>query len=436
MNCGLLRLRCRVQHYPWGDTDFIPALLGTDNPEREPHAELWMGAHPDLPAEADADGKWVPLDELIAASPDEILGPTVAREFEGRLPYLFKVLSAKAPLSIQAHPSEDAAREGFARENAAGVPLTAWDRNYRDDNHKPELIAAITDFYGLRGFRPLTEIARVLREVPEFRELMPGFEPEPECLRSLYERFMSLPQAEVDSILDPLVRRLREAEARVPFTRDQPEYWLLKADREHSKDGHRERGLLSVYLLNLVHLQPGEAMYLPAGVLHAYLEGSGVEIMANSNNVLRGGLTPKHVDVPELLAILKFEGGPAEILRPAIMPNGGEWRYETPAREFELRRVEIDNRQPHRNSADHSAEIVILVVAQQDARVTAESGSRSLQLRRGDVFLSPFGNPYTVKAGNPATLYKATVPTASPYPIPGRRDRRHGTLSPMARFSA
>jgi mannose-6-phosphate isomerase class I len=436
MNCGLLRLRCRVQHYPWGDTDFIPALLGTDNPEREPHAELWMGAHPDLPAEADADGKWVPLDELIAASPDEILGPTVAREFEGRLPYLFKVLSAKAPLSIQAHPSEDAAREGFARENAAGVPLTAWDRNYRDDNHKPELIAAITDFYGLRGFRPLTEIARVLREVPEFRELMPGFEPEPECLRSLYERFMSLPQAEVDSILDPLVRRFREAEARVPFTRDQPEYWLLKADREHSKDGHRERGLLSVYLLNLVHLQPGEAMYLPAGVLHAYLEGSGVEIMANSNNVLRGGLTPKHVDVPELLAILKFEGGPAEILRPAIMPNGGEWRYETPAREFELRRVEIDNRQPHRNSADHSAEIVILVVAQQDARVTAESGSRSLQLRRGDVFLAPFGNPYTVKAGNPATLYKATVPTASPYPIPGRRDRRHGTLSPMARFSA
>jgi mannose-6-phosphate isomerase class I len=424
MNCGLLRLRCRVQHYPWGDTDFIPALLGTDNPEREPHAELWMGAHPDLPAEADADGKWVPLDELIAASPDEILGPAVAREFEGRLPYLFKVLSAKAPLSIQAHPSEDAAREGFARENAAGVPLTAWDRNYRDDNHKPELIAAITDFYGLRGFRPLTEIARVLREVPEFRELMP------------YERFMSLPQAEVDSILDPLVRRLREAEARVPFTRDQPEYWLLKADREHSKDGHRERGLLSVYLLNLVHLQPGEAMYLPAGVLHAYLEGSGVEIMANSNNVLRGGLTPKHVDVPELLAILKFEGGPAEILRPAIMPNGGEWRYETPAREFELRRVEIDNRQPHRNSADHSAEIVILVVAQQDARVTAESGSRSLQLRRGDVFLAPFGNPYTVKAGNPATLYKATVPTASPYPIPGRRDRRHGTLSPMARFSA
>jgi mannose-6-phosphate isomerase class I len=436
MNCGLLRLRCRVQHYPWGDTDFIPALLGTDNPEREPHAELWMGAHPDLPAEADADGKWVPLDELIAASPDEILGPAVAREFEGRLPYLFKVLSAKAPLSIQAHPSEDAAREGFARENAAGVPLTAWDRNYRDDNHKPELIAAITDFYGLRGFRPLTEIARVLREVPEFRELMPGFEPEPECLKSLYERFMSLPQAEVDSILDPLVRRLREAEARVPFTRDQPEYWLLKADREHSKDGHRERGLLSVYLLNLVHLQPGEAMYLPAGVLHAYLEGSGVEIMANSNNVLRGGLTPKHVDVSELLAILKFEGGPAEILRPAIMPNGGEWRYETPAREFELRRVEIDNRQPHRNSADHSAEIVILVVAQQDARVTAESGSRSLQLRRGDVFLAPFGNPYTVKAGNPATLYKATVPTASPYPIPGRRDRRHGTLSPMARFSA
>jgi mannose-6-phosphate isomerase class I len=319
MKYGLLRLRCGVQHYDWGDTDFIPALLGIDNPEREPYAELWMGAHPDLPAEAEADGKWVPLNELIDASPDEVLGPAVTREFEGRLPYLFKVLSAKAPLSIQAHPSKDAAKEGFARENAAGVPLTARHRNYRDDNHKPELITALTDFYGLRGFRPLPEIARVLQQAPEFRELMPDFEPTPECVKTLYEKFMSLPQAEVDSVFDPLVRRLKEADAKRPFTRDELEYWVLKADRDYPTDGHRDRGLLSIYLLNLVHLQPGEAMYLPAGILHAYLEGSGMEIMANSNNVLRGGLTPKHADVPELLATLTFEGASAEILRPALL---------------------------------------------------------------------------------------------------------------------
>ena len=414
MSSGLVRLRCRVQHYGWGDSDFIPALLGIDNPEHEPHAELWMGAHPDLPAEAEVGGRWVPLDELIAASPEEILGPAVAREFEGRLPYLFKVLSAKAPLSIQAHPSKDAAREGFARENAAGIPPTARDRNYRDDNHKPELIAALTDLYGLRGFRPLEEIARVLHQVPELCELMPGFEPTPACLEVLFERFMSLPQAAVDSILDPLVRRLAKAEATRAFTRDQPEHWVLKADGEYFAGGHRDRGLLSIFLLNLVHLRPGEAMFLPAGILHAYLEGSGMEIMANSNNVLRGGLTPKHVDVPELLAILRFEGEPAEVLRPTPMPGSREWKYQTPASEFELRRLEIDASRPHENGADHSAEIVILVAAEESARVTAESGGRSLELRRGNVLLASFGTPYTISADSAATFYKATVPAASP----------------------
>ena len=414
MNHDLLRLRCHVQHYAWGDTDFIPALLGIDNPQREPYAELWMGAHSDLPAEADADGKWVPLNALIEASPEEVLGPAVTREFEGRLPYLLKVLSAKAPLSIQAHPSKNVAQEGFARENAAGVPLTARHRNYRDDNHKPELLTALTDFYGLRGFRPLREIARVLQQTPEFRTLMPGFEPTAACLKALYEKFMSLPQAEVDSILDPLVQRLKEADAKRPFTREELEYWVLKADRDYSTDGHRDRGLLSIYLLNLVHLRPGEAIYLPAGILHAYLEGSGMEIMASSNNVLRGGLTPKHVDVPELLATLTFEGGSAEIVRPAPIPDSREWRYATPAGEFELSRLEIGAGQPHENTAAHSAEIVILVAAEDDARVTVKSGDRSLELRRGDVFLAPFGTAYTVSAAGSATLYKATVPTACP----------------------
>jgi mannose-6-phosphate isomerase class I len=414
MNYGLSKLRCRVQHYEWGDTDFIPALLRIENPEHKPCAELWMGAHPDLPAEAELDGEWVPLDQLIDASPEEILGPAVAREFEGRLPYLLKVLSAKSPLSIQAHPSKEAAREGFARENAAGIPLTASNRSYRDANHKPELIAALTDFYALRGFRPLPEIARFLRQAPELGELMSGFDPTAASLKALYERFMRLPQGEVDAILDSLVRRLEEADAKRPFHRDEPEYWVLRADRDHSRDGHRDPGLFSIFLLNLVHLHPGEAIYLPAGILHSYLEGSGIEIMANSNNVLRGGLTPKHVDVPELLATLRFEGGPAEILHPAPIPGRREWRYETPASEFELRRQEITAGEPHQSSADHSAEIAILVAAQEGARVTVESRDRSLELRRGDVFLAWFGTPYTLTAAAPATLYKATVPSASP----------------------
>jgi mannose-6-phosphate isomerase class I len=414
MTYGVLRLRCRVQHYAWGDTEFIPALLGVPNLEGEPHAELWMGAHPDLPSEVEAGGEWVPLNRLIAEAPEAILGPVVTREFQGRLPYLFKVLSARTSLSIQAHPSKDAAREGFARENAAGVPLTGRNRSYRDDNHKPELMVALTDFYGLRGFRPLEEITRVLRQVPEFRDWIPGFEPTPEALQTLYGRLMGLPQAKVDAILDPLVQRLEQADAKHPFARDEPEHWLLEADRQHSGDGHRDRGLLSIPLLNLIHLRPGEAMYLPSGTLHAYLEGSGLEIMANSNNVLRGGLTPKHVDVPELLATLRFEGESAEILRPTTVPGCREWRYPTPAHEFELRRVEAAAGQPHQSGADHSAEIAILAVVGEDVRVSVESEERSLELRRGDVFLAPFGTPYAVDATGPATLYKATVPAARP----------------------
>ncbi len=422
MNHTLLRLRCHVQYYEWGDTDFIPALLGIDNPVREPYAELWMGAHPDLPAEAEVDGKWIPLNELIDAVPREVLGPAVTREFEGRLPYLFKVLSARAPLSIQAHPSKEDAQEGFARENAAAVPLTAQDRNYRDDNHKPELLAALTDFYGLLGFRPLPEIARIVEQTPEFRELMPGFEPTSAYLKAFFEKFMNLPQAGVDAILDPLVQRLKEADAKRPFTREEMEYWVLVADRDYSTDGHRDRGLLSIYLLNLVHLQPGEAMYLSAGILHAYLEGSGMEIMANSNNVMRGGLSHQHVDVPELLVNVTFEGGLAEIVRPAPIPDSREWRYATPVSEFELRRLEIGGGQPHENSGAHSAEIVILVAAEDDARVTAKSGDRSLELRRGDVFLAPFGTAYTVSAAGPATFYKATVPTACPPACAGQEN--------------
>lgn len=404
-----LRLHCRVQHYAWGDADFIPSLLGIENRDRQPFAELWMGAHPDLPSQVDLEGNLVPLDELITAMPATILGPSVAQRFGGRLPYLFKVLSAAAPLSIQAHPSKESATEGYARENAAGVPRSAPQRNYRDENHKPELIAALTDFYGLRGFRPLAEISVTLEETPEFRQLMPDFEPTPAALKALYDSVMNLPQHRVDSILDPLVRRLEQVDRATSFTRDDREYWVLRASRECTVDGQRDRGLFSIYLLNLVHLKPGEAMFLPAGVLHAYLEGSGIEIMANSNNVLRGGLTRKHVDVAELLANVTFRGEQPEILQPTRLPGGHEWVYKTPVDEFELRRIEL-NSSSHENGAEHSAELLILALAGH-SHVTATSESTSLELTQGNVFLVPHGVAYTIESNGPVTLFKATLPT-------------------------
>lgn len=410
----LLRLQCGVQHYAWGDTDYIPALLERANPERQPYAELWLGAHPDLPSNAEVGGVPVPLHECIRQHPEEILGPDVCRAFGPQLPYLLKVLSARSALSIQVHPSKDRARAGFARENMAGIPISAPNRNYRDENHKPELLAALTDFYALRGFRPLPQIAHVVREVPELTTLMPDFEPTAGRLRALYENFMRLPQAEVDGVLGPLVRRLTDRHQRVAFSKIEREYWILRADREYSRAGHHDRGLFSIYLLNLVHLQPGEAIYLPDGVLHAYLEGSGMEIMANSNNILRGGLTPKYVDVEELLANVEFVGKEAETLHASPIGGTPEWVYNTPAGEFELRRIEVAAAQSHENGIAYSAEIVILVATEGEPRVTAVAGDQTLALRKGDAILVPHGLAYIITATAPARLYKATVPATGP----------------------
>ncbi len=405
----LLRLSAGVQHYAWGDTRFIPALLSQANPEDKPCAELWMGAHPDLPAKAELDGASIGLDELIGHCATAMLGPAVAAEFDGRLPYLFKVLAAAQPLSIQAHPTKAVAEEGFARENDAGIPITAKHRNYKDDNHKPELIAALTDFYALRGFRPRSEIAQVLREVPELSHLQANFEPSPAGLKAIYEHFMLLPQADVDGVLGPLIQRLEAEEKQRPFARSDREYWVLRAHQQFSLEGHQDRGLFSIFLLNLVHLRPGEAMYLSAGILHAYLEGAGMEIMANSNNVLRGGLTPKHVDVPELLANVTFSGGEPEIVRAVRIPDSQEWAYKTPAREFELRRIEVADGQPYRSGTQHSADI-LLAIHDGGEPLTVRGADEQFQLNKGSVVLAPTGVEYSISTSGQAVLYRATIP--------------------------
>jgi phosphomannomutase len=410
----LIRLNAGVQYYAWGDTWFIPSLLGIENPGNRPYAELWMGAHPDLPSTAVIGDRQVRLDELIEASPQEMLGQPVTDRFAGKLPYLLKILSAAVPLSIQVHPTKEQAEKGFARENAAGIALSADNRNYKDDNHKPELIVALTDFYALRGFRPLAEIAQVLRDVPEFRGLMPEFQPTSASLKSLYQRIMTLPQREVDSLVGPLVDRLIEADHQMRFSRSDREYWVLRADREFSHAGRRDRGIFSVYLLNLIQLRPGEALYLPSGILHAYLEGSGVELMANSNTVLRGGLTRKHVDSPELLENVIFEGEPAEILRPEQIERTPEWAYKTPAAEFQLGRVDLAEDQPYHSGSQHSADIVVVTRLLSGTRVTVSSGSQRFDLGQGNCFLAPFGIPYSLNATGAATLYRATVPLQQP----------------------
>src|SRR5580698_9187029 len=219
---GVLTLHGVVQHYDWGGHNFIPDLLGTENATRKPFAELWIGAHAKAPSIVELSREQVPLDELIAEQPDAILGQAAKAHFGGRLPYLFKILDVHKMLSIQAHPTLVQAREGFARENAEGIKLEAGARNYKDDNHKPEIGVALTEFWLLHGFRPLEEIAETLDRTPELSPLMPEFSRKlsasghdhavrRELLRTLYSNVMTMPQDQVDSLLDQLLSRLRTA---------------------------------------------------------------------------------------------------------------------------------------------------------------------------------------------------------------------------------
>jgi mannose-6-phosphate isomerase len=415
---GVLRLHGAVQHYDWGGCDFIPDLLGVTNRERRPFAELWMGAHPLAPATADVAGVAIPLDRLIAEEPDEILGPSASTRSGGKLPYLFKVLDVAKMLSIQAHPNKEQAEEGFARENAAGIDLQAAERNYKDKNDKPEVAVALTEFWMLHGFRPLEQIAEALRNVPELRSIMPDFperlvrtgdatEARGHLLRDLYCVVMTMPQERVDLLLNSLVARLATT---APSDRDDPDYWAARAAETFSSgEGHRDRGIFSIYLLNLVHLQPGQGTLQPAGTLHAYLEGVTIELMANSDNVLRGGLTRKHADVPGLMRILSFDNGQAPVLvgEPA---GESEWVYRTPSDEFELSCIDLESGDQYLGQATYGPDLIIVV----EGATTLTARGQSIPLARGAIVLAPFGTHYVLNAtAAPAMLFKASVPGRS-----------------------
>lgn len=412
---GVLRLRGVVQHYDWGGADFVPNLLGTANPKRTPCAELWIGAHSKAPSMAEVAGREIPLNLLIAEAPDSILGLSASARFGGTLPYLFKVLDVAKMLSIQVHPTREQAKDGFARENAAGIGLQAAERNYKDANHKPEVAVALSEFWMLHGFRPLEQIAETLKTVPELRTIMPDFAQRlglaggaagarRELLRDLYQTVMTIPQQRVDGLLKDLVSRLATS---APTDKSDPNFWVMRAVETFPPvDGHRDRGIFTIYLLNLVHLRPGQGTFQPAGLLHAYLEGVNVELMANSDNVLRGGLTPKHVDVPELLRILAFDSGMPQVLDGESSGNC-ERVYHTASDEFEVSRIDLPAGEKLLAQAVHGPDSIIVL----EGSATLLSSGQSMTLARGAIVFVPFGTQYELSAtGAHAMLFKASVP--------------------------
>lgn len=381
-----------VRAYAWGSPTVIPELLGLE-PTGERQAELWAGAHPAAPSLAEIGGASTSLAELIAKDPDAMLGSVTTGRFGPRLPYLLKILAIDRPLSIQAHPTTEQAVAGFEAEEAAGVPLDAPERSYRDRSHKPEMIVALTEVEALLGFREPVATARLLDSfgVPALSraagQLRRGGA---SALASVVASWLQAPDA--SALVRPVVDAAGGMDGDLPrlITR-------LAADYPD------DRGLLVALLLQHVRLRQGEAAFIPAGVPHAYLRGVAVEPQASSDNTLRAGLTRKHVDVDELLRILRYEPlGEARVRPVRVGPD--EEVFAPPVAEFRLSRLTLGPTPVRPTGAGPQ---IVLVT---DGAATVRAGGSAVTLRRGRAAFVPAaeeptlegrGTAFSVTPGSP-----------------------------------
>jgi mannose-6-phosphate isomerase len=398
---GICLLKNTIQEYAWGSYTAIPDLLGNSSPANTPQAELWMGAHPKAPSKVKCNRKWRSLLELIDKNPQDILGEKAARKFKNRLPYLFKVLAATKPLSIQAHPNLDQAKEGFEKENRLGIPLDASNRNFKDDNHKPECICALTSFWALNGFRKISEMIFLMdkicptglkKDFDLFRQ-----QPDSRGLKEFFKALMIMDRTTKKQIIDDVVKNADQLK-----DKNRAYQCVIDLYEEYPSD----IGVLSPIILNLICLEPGQAMFLQAGTLHAYLDGVGIEVMANSDNVIRGGLTPKHVDVKELLNVLNFKECDINLLKMEKI-NPCEHQYESHAEEFVLSVIRVKKDMSYHGSGKRCIEI--LLCTNGDAVVVDLAENKNVHIKKGMSILIPaVVNKYDIMGD--AVFYKATVP--------------------------
>lgn len=371
---GIELLRNPVQPYDWGSRTAIAELRG-EPPSPGPQAELWIGSHPQASSELALDGTWRSLAAVVAERPAEVLGAAAAGRGETALPFLLKVLAADEPLSIQAHPDAAQAAAGCRREDERGLRRDSPERSYRDASAKPELVCALRPFVLLSGFRPPPAIADLLVELGlgealDAAALRDGGSP---ALRAFFTAWMRRPAAEA-------ARLVATAAARAEGRDDAVGRWIGRLARRFPGD----RGVLAPAFLELHALAPGEAVFTGPGVLHTYLEGVGVELMAASDNVLRGGLTRKRVDVPGLLEVLRFE--PRSTRLEPETPAAGVARFRAPDGGLVLTRVRLASDRPGVEAGGGPA--LLVVTAGAGAAVELASGRR-VPFRRGDGLLVP-----------------------------------------------
>jgi mannose-6-phosphate isomerase len=399
-----------VRTYAWGSRTAIADFTGRPSPTAHPEAELWFGANPADPAWLQTDRGEQSLLDALREDPEGQLGAVAVGRFGDTLPFLVKVLAADEPLSLQAHPSAVQAAEGYAREDRLGIPVSAPMRNYRDRSHKPELLVALQQFEALAGFRPAARTVELIRalavsDLDPYIHLLSD-QSDADGLRALFTTWITAPQPALD-VLVPAV-----LEGAVHYIRSGKKQFAAEA-RTVLELGERypgDAGVLASLLLNRITLRPGEGIYLPHGNLHAYLHGVGVEVMANSDNVLRGGLTPKHVDVPELLRVLDFTPTPESALRAEITRDAMELVYRTPAPEFAVSVLCVDDDllgheidAPSRHDGPQ-----VLLCTEGATVVHAKSGTLPLE-RGAAAWVSADDGPIRLVAQEPTKLFRVTV---------------------------
>lgn len=390
-----------IRSYPWGSRTMMARLQGRPCPTERPEAELWFGAHPMCPSTVAGRS----LLEVIEEDPEGCLGSRVAERFGSSLPFLLKILAAEEPLSLQAHPSLEQAQEGFARENAAGIDLTAPQRNYRDANHKPELAVALTEFTAMAGFRPLAATRDLLRslECPALERYIAMIDTEhatdaaeEESLRALLTTWITIPAGVREELLAAVMEAVERRGERGDWTDEVLRNIATLAERYPG-----DSGILGALLLNHVTLQPGEAIHLAAGQLHAYIHGLGVEIQANSDNVLRGGLTSKYVDVPELVRVLDFHSLENPRNTPEFDEDHHRWTYQVPVPDFLLHRVP----EAQDTLIDEDGPVIAMCTG---GTVHLDNGAETVDLAPGEAAWIPAKDP-AVRASGGGELFIATA---------------------------
>jgi mannose-6-phosphate isomerase len=376
-----LKMKNTIQPYAWGSHSAIGELLGLPVPTDKPQAEIWMGAHPKAPSQVLWQGSWHFLTNLLKTDAEDILGTLGYQRYGNQLPFLFKVLAAERPLSIQVHPDRTQAKIGYAMENLANIPLSAAYRNYKDDNHKPECLCALTPFVALCGFRPIPEMIKYMQKIlpPEFEYLLTPLQKEGDSrgLKTFFNHLMTLSKSNQKELIAKVISKAKLDQRPSSVIK-----WLLTLHQYYPED----IGVLSPFYLNLLELAPGQAIFLKAGVLHAYLLGTGIELMANSDNVLRGGLTTKHIDGAELMQVLTFESASIENQIP--MDNGStQKKFVSPFEEFELSIITVENDKSYLSEKERGVEI--LLCTEGDLNLTNLSDHTQMDLVKGESVLIP-----------------------------------------------